>query len=44
MEAVLGEIGDRPCVLDAQSHLADFYRRLGFGDHAKDVLYASADR
>jgi ElaA protein len=23
-------IGDRPCVLDAQSHLAGFYARLGF--------------
>lgn len=30
MEAVLGEIGDRPCVLDAQEHLAEFYRGLGF--------------
>lgn len=30
MEAVLGEIGGRPCVLDAQAHLVDFYRKLGF--------------
>ncbi|MEV4710213.1 GNAT family N-acetyltransferase [Micromonospora sp. NPDC049374] len=28
--AALAEIGDRPCVLDAQSHLVDFYTRHGF--------------
>jgi ElaA protein len=32
MEAVLGEIGDRPCVLDAQAHLAGFYRGFGFAE------------
>lgn len=31
LEAVLGEIGDKPVVLDAQAHLADFYRGFGFG-------------
>ncbi|MFY1575160.1 GNAT family N-acetyltransferase [Verrucosispora sp. WMMD703] len=30
MTAALAAIGDRPCVLDAQSHLVDFYTRHGF--------------
>jgi ElaA protein len=30
MEAVLAEVGGRPCVLDGQEHLADFYRTFGF--------------
>ncbi|TCB90750.1 GNAT family N-acetyltransferase [Micromonospora zingiberis] len=30
MHAALAEIGDRPCVLDAQSHLVGFYARHGF--------------
>ena len=30
MEAALAEVGDAPCVLDSQEHLADFYRRYGF--------------
>jgi ElaA protein len=30
MTAALDLIGDRPCVLEAQSHLADFYARYGF--------------
>ncbi|MHA6625951.1 GNAT family N-acetyltransferase [Pseudonocardia sichuanensis] len=30
MEAALAEVGDRPCVLDAQEHLAGFYREFGF--------------
>ncbi len=30
MEAVLGEVGDRTCVLHAQVHVSDFYRRYGF--------------
>ncbi|WBB57148.1 GNAT family N-acetyltransferase [Verrucosispora sp. WMMD573] len=30
MTAALAEIGGRPCVLDAQSHLVDFYTRHGF--------------
>lgn len=30
MEAVLGEIGDGPCVLEAQEHLAAFYAGYGF--------------
>lgn len=30
MVAALAEVGDRPCVLDAQSHLVDFYARHGF--------------
>lgn len=34
MEAALGEIGDKPVVLDAQAHLADFYRTFGFDDIA----------
>jgi ElaA protein len=30
LEAALGEVGDGVCVLDAQKHLADFYRNYGF--------------
>jgi ElaA protein len=30
LEAALGEVGDGVCVLDAQKHLADFYRGYGF--------------
>jgi ElaA protein len=30
VEAALNRIGDRPCVLDAQSHLVGFYERFGF--------------
>jgi len=30
MEAALTRTGDRPCVLDAQSYLVDFYRSFGF--------------
>lgn len=30
MEAALAEVGDRSCVLDAQEHLAGFYRVFGF--------------
>lgn len=30
MAAVLGEVGDRACVLDSQEHLAEFYRGFGF--------------
>ncbi|WP_028928429.1 GNAT family N-acetyltransferase [Pseudonocardia asaccharolytica] len=30
LQAVLAEVGDRACVLDAQEHLAGFYRGFGF--------------
>ncbi|RIV40909.1 GNAT family N-acetyltransferase [Micromonospora radicis] len=30
MTAALAEVGDGPCVLDAQSHLVGFYARHGF--------------
>lgn len=30
MEAALAELGDRPCALDAQAHLVEFYASLGF--------------
>ncbi|MFG3555465.1 GNAT family N-acetyltransferase [Micromonospora sp. NPDC047557] len=30
MTAALDLVGNRPCVLDAQSHLVDFYARHGF--------------
>lgn len=30
MRAALDEFGDRPCVLDAQSHLAGYYAGFGF--------------
>ncbi|HLU59720.1 MAG TPA: GNAT family N-acetyltransferase [Pseudonocardia sp.] len=31
MQAALAEVGDRTCLLDAQEHLAGFYREFGFG-------------
>lgn len=30
MSAALDRVGDRPCTLNAQSHLVEFYRRYGF--------------
>lgn len=30
VEAALAEVGDRPCLLDSQEHLAGFYRGFGF--------------
>jgi ElaA protein len=30
MDAAMAEVGDGACVLDAQEHLADFYRAYGF--------------
>jgi ElaA protein len=30
IQAALAEVGDAPCVLDAQEHLADLYRGYGF--------------
>lgn len=30
MRAALDRVGDRPCVLDAQAHLEDWYARFGF--------------
>lgn len=30
MAAALGEVGDVPCALDTQEHLADFFRAHGF--------------
>ncbi|MGS2614483.1 GNAT family N-acetyltransferase [Micromonospora sp. LZ34] len=30
MAAALAEVGDRPCVLEAQTYLVDFYARHGF--------------
>jgi ElaA protein len=30
MTAALAELGDRPCVLEAQAHLVGFYARYGF--------------
>lgn len=30
MEAALADVGDRPCVLDAQSHLTGLYEAVGF--------------
>lgn len=30
MQAALAEVDDHPCVLDAQEHLAGFYRGFGF--------------
>ncbi len=38
MHAALAHIGDRPCVLDAQSHLVDFYRSFGFTSTGPEYL------
>ena len=38
MVAALAEIGDRPCVLDAQSHLVDFYARHGFSGSGPEYV------
>lgn len=38
MAAALAEIGERPCVLEAQSHLVDFYVRHGFAVDGPEYL------
>ncbi|MFG2059890.1 GNAT family N-acetyltransferase [Micromonospora sp. NPDC048871] len=38
LAAALAEIGDRPCVLEAQSHLVDFYARRGFTVSGPDYV------
>jgi ElaA protein len=38
MEAALEQIGDRPCDLNAQSYLVDFYRGYGFAPVAPEFL------
>ena len=38
MKAALGIVGDRPCVLDAQSYLVGWYRRLGFEQSGPEFL------
>ncbi|MEU6023192.1 GNAT family N-acetyltransferase [Micromonospora sp. NPDC047134] len=38
LAAALAEIGDRPCVLEAQSHLVDFYARHGFTVSGPDYV------
>jgi ElaA protein len=38
MERVLREVGERPCVLDAQAHLADWYARWGFAVTGPEFL------
>ncbi|MEH1100074.1 GNAT family N-acetyltransferase [Micromonospora sp. CPCC 205561] len=38
MAAALAAVGDRPCVLEAQSHLVDFYARLGFAVSGADYV------
>ncbi|HET8559432.1 MAG TPA: GNAT family N-acetyltransferase [Marmoricola sp.] len=38
MQATLDLVGDRPCVLDAQSYLAGFYTRLGFVQTGPEFL------
>ncbi|TDD71534.1 GNAT family N-acetyltransferase [Jiangella aurantiaca] len=41
MSAALEHIGERRCVLDAQSHLADFYTRYGFSVTGPEFLDGS---
>jgi ElaA protein len=36
--AALEAIGDRPCVLDAQSHLVHFYARWGFREAGEEYV------
>ena len=38
MHAALEVVGDRPCVLDAQSYLAGWYARLGFEQTGPEFL------
>jgi ElaA protein len=38
MEAALELVGNRPCELDAQSYLVEFYRRYGFVPVAPEFL------
>jgi ElaA protein len=38
MEAALARIGDRTCVLDAQSYLIEFYRSFGFVPSGSEYL------
>lgn len=38
MRAALDLAGDRPCVLDAQSYLVDFYARFGFTPTGPEFL------
>lgn len=38
MTAALGVVGERPCRLDAQSYLVDWYRRFGFEPCGEEFL------
>jgi ElaA protein len=38
MAAALDRVGDRACVLDAQSHLADFYGGFGFAPTGPEFI------
>jgi ElaA protein len=38
METALEVVGDRPCRLDAQSYLVEWYRRLGFEPCGEEFL------
>jgi ElaA protein len=38
MEEALSRIGGRPCILDAQAHLVEFYRGLGFAVAGPEFL------
>jgi ElaA protein len=38
MEAALSRVGGRACILDAQAHLAEFYRGLGFAVAGPEFL------
>jgi ElaA protein len=38
MDRALQEVGERPCVLDAQAHLADWYARWGFAVTGPEFL------
>lgn len=38
MDEALAVVGNRPCVLDAQAHLADFYAGFGFAPAGPEFL------
>lgn len=38
MRSALDLVGERPCVLDAQAHLAGWYARLGFEQTGREFL------
>lgn len=38
MESAVSQLGDRPCVLDAQAYLVGFYRSCGFAEAGPEYM------